>query len=69
MHTHSLSLCLLAWLLSLMMHVCMHGSSTHSQVGGEKEAVEFVKPLFSIMGKNIMHMGPAGAGQNTKMAS
>ena len=38
-------------------------------VGGSAEAVERVTPLFSLMGKNIKHMGGAGAGQHTKMVN
>ncbi len=38
-------------------------------VGGKKEVFERVVPLFQLMGKNIAHMGDAGAGQNTKMAN
>jgi 3-hydroxyisobutyrate dehydrogenase len=38
-------------------------------VGGEKEVVEVVKPLFECMGKTIVHQGPAGAGQHTKMVN
>jgi 3-hydroxyisobutyrate dehydrogenase-like beta-hydroxyacid dehydrogenase len=36
-------------------------------VGGDKGAVEAVRPLFERMGKNINHLGPAGSGQHTKM--
>lgn len=38
-------------------------------VGGEAAAFEDVLPLFEVMGKTITHMGPAGAGQHTKMAN
>ena len=38
-------------------------------VGGEKKAFEEVLPLFQVMGKNISHMGDAGAGQHTKMSN
>lgn len=38
-------------------------------VGGEKEVVERVTPLFQLMGKNIVHMGPSGSGQHTKMVN
>lgn len=36
-------------------------------VGGDKDTVEAVRPLFNCMGKNIKYMGPAGSGQHTKM--
>src|SRR5205823_1435855 len=36
-------------------------------VGGDKEAVEAVRPLFECMGKTVVHQGPPGAGQHTKM--
>ncbi|CAE7743258.1 unnamed protein product [Symbiodinium sp. KB8] len=38
-------------------------------VGGAEEAVAKVMPMFELMGKNINHMGPPGAGQNTKMVN
>ncbi len=38
-------------------------------VGGEAEVVEAVRPLFECMGKSIVHQGPAGAGQHTKMVN
>lgn len=37
--------------------------------GGDQEAVERAMSLFRCMGKSIVHMGPAGAGQHTKMAN
>jgi 3-hydroxyisobutyrate dehydrogenase len=38
-------------------------------VGGPVEAFEAVLPLFQCMGKTIVHQGPAGAGQHTKMVN
>ncbi|HZU35500.1 MAG TPA: NAD(P)-dependent oxidoreductase, partial [Gemmataceae bacterium] len=38
-------------------------------VGGDAEAVEAIRPLFECMGKTIVHQGPAGAGQHTKMVN
>ena len=38
-------------------------------VGGDAEAVEAAKPLFECMGKTIVHQGPPGAGQHTKMVN
>ena len=38
-------------------------------VGGDEAAVQAVMPLFSAMGKNIVHQGGAGAGQHTKMCN
>lgn len=38
-------------------------------VGGDKTVFDRVRPLFEIMGENIAHMGPAGAGQHTKMCN
>jgi 2-hydroxy-3-oxopropionate reductase len=35
-------------------------------VGGQPEVFEQVKPLFEIMGKNIVHIGGHGAGQVAK---
>ncbi len=38
-------------------------------VGGKKEIFDKVLPLFELMGKTISYMGPAGAGQHTKMCN
>lgn len=38
-------------------------------IGGENEVVDALKPLFEVMGKTIVHQGPAGAGQHTKMVN
>jgi 3-hydroxyisobutyrate dehydrogenase len=38
-------------------------------VGGDADAVEAVRPLLECMGKAIVHQGPAGAGQHTKMVN
>jgi 3-hydroxyisobutyrate dehydrogenase len=38
-------------------------------VGGEASVFDRVKPLFELMGKRIIHLGGAGAGQHTKMAN
>ena len=38
-------------------------------IGGDKEVVEAVKPLFETMGKTIVYQGPAGSGQHTKMVN
>jgi 3-hydroxyisobutyrate dehydrogenase len=38
-------------------------------VGGDRHAFDVVLPLFQLMGKNIALMGPAGAGQHTKMCN
>jgi 3-hydroxyisobutyrate dehydrogenase len=38
-------------------------------VGGDAEAVEAVRPLLECMGKTIVHQGPPGAGQHTKMVN
>jgi 3-hydroxyisobutyrate dehydrogenase len=38
-------------------------------VGGDADAVEAVRPLMECMGKTIVHQGPAGAGQHTKMVN
>ncbi|MHB1686513.1 MAG: NAD(P)-dependent oxidoreductase [Ignavibacteriaceae bacterium] len=36
-------------------------------VGGEKDDVEFCKPLFEAMGKKILHIGENGKGTSMKM--
>ena len=38
-------------------------------VGGAAGTVAAVRPLLEIMGKTIIHQGPAGAGQHTKMVN
>ena len=38
-------------------------------VGGDPESFEAALPLFKAMGTNIIHEGPAGAGQHTQMAN
>ncbi len=38
-------------------------------VGGDAEVVEAMRPLLECMGKTIVHQGPAGAGQHTKMVN
>ncbi len=37
--------------------------------GGPESAFSRVKPLFELMGKNIVHQGPAGSGQHSKMCN
>jgi 3-hydroxyisobutyrate dehydrogenase-like beta-hydroxyacid dehydrogenase len=36
-------------------------------VGGEESAIERLQPLFSVMGKKVLHMGPTGHGQSAKL--
>ena len=38
-------------------------------VGGKAAAFERAKPLFTLMGKNITHVGDSGAGQTCKVAN
>ncbi|QJW98292.1 NAD(P)-dependent oxidoreductase [Frigoriglobus tundricola] len=38
-------------------------------IGGDKEVVAAVQPVFEAMGKTIVHQGTAGAGQHTKMVN
>ena len=37
--------------------------------GGDLEAVDAVRPLLEIMGKNIVYQGAAGSGQHAKMCN
>jgi 3-hydroxyisobutyrate dehydrogenase len=37
--------------------------------GGDAAALDAVRPLLECMGKTIVHQGPAGAGQHTKMVN
>ena len=38
-------------------------------IGGDAEVVEAMRPLLECMGKTLVHQGPAGAGQHTKMVN
>jgi 2-hydroxy-3-oxopropionate reductase len=38
-------------------------------IGGKALAVERAMPIFQVLGKNIVHVGDAGAGQVTKAAN
>jgi 3-hydroxyisobutyrate dehydrogenase len=38
-------------------------------IGGDKQTVDAVSPLFECMGKTIVHQGGPGAGQHTKMVN
>jgi 3-hydroxyisobutyrate dehydrogenase len=38
-------------------------------IGGDKEVVDAVTPIFECMGKTIINQGPAGSGQHTKMVN
>jgi len=38
-------------------------------IGGDTDVVEAVKPIFETMAKTIIHQGPAGAGQHTKVVN
>jgi 3-hydroxyisobutyrate dehydrogenase len=38
-------------------------------IGGDKDVVDALQPCWEAMGKTIVHQGPAGAGQHTKMVN
>lgn len=38
-------------------------------VGGEKKAFDRAVPILNVLGKTIVHQGPAGCGQHTKMVN
>jgi len=38
-------------------------------MGGKKETVDAMIPLFEAFGKNMVYQGPAGTGQHTKMCN
>jgi len=44
-------------------------ASLSIMVGGEPAAFAALRPLLEALGKNIVHQGPAGAGQHTKMCN
>jgi 2-hydroxy-3-oxopropionate reductase len=45
------------------------GASLSIMIGGKTSAVERAMPIFNSLGKNIVHVGDAGAGQVTKAAN
>ncbi len=44
-------------------------ASLSIMVGGDKDAVDIVRPLLEILGRTIVYQGRAGAGQHTKMCN
>ncbi len=38
-------------------------------VGGDKAAMERIQPLLQALGENIVHQGPPGSGQHSKMCN
>jgi 2-hydroxy-3-oxopropionate reductase len=44
-------------------------ASLSIMIGGKESAVERAMPVFQALGKNIVHVGEAGAGQVTKAAN
>ncbi|WP_053217450.1 NAD(P)-dependent oxidoreductase [Virgibacillus senegalensis] len=38
-------------------------------VGGSEDTFQELKPILEILGSNIVHQGPAGSGQHTKMSN
>lgn len=45
------------------------GAALSIMIGGKASAVERAMPIFQALGKNIVHVGDAGAGQVTKAAN
>ncbi len=45
------------------------GATISIMIGGKATAVERAMPIFQALGKNIVHVGDAGAGQVTKAAN
>jgi len=45
------------------------GGTLSIMIGGKSSAVEKAMPIFQALGKNIVHVGAAGAGQVTKAAN
>jgi 2-hydroxy-3-oxopropionate reductase len=45
------------------------GATLSIMIGGKPSAVERAMPIFQALGKNIVHVGEAGAGQVTKAAN
>lgn len=38
-------------------------------IGGDSQTVENIMPILQLLGKNIVHQGPAGSGQHAKMCN
>jgi 2-hydroxy-3-oxopropionate reductase len=38
-------------------------------VGGDAEAFEAARPVFEVLGRTVVHVGPSGAGQTVKAAN
>ena len=38
-------------------------------VGGEERALSHAKPIFDVLGKSVVHCGPVGTGQLTKLCN
>lgn len=38
-------------------------------VGGDADAFETARPIFDVVGKTVVHVGPSGAGQTVKAAN
>jgi 3-hydroxyisobutyrate dehydrogenase len=38
-------------------------------VGGDKTVVDALEPIWNAMGKTVVHQGPPGSGQHTKMVN
>jgi 2-hydroxy-3-oxopropionate reductase len=45
------------------------GATLSIMIGGKSSAVDKAMPIFQTLGKNIVHVGAAGAGQVTKAAN
>ena len=45
------------------------GGTLSIMIGGKKEVVDSVLPLFQAFGKNMIYQGKAGSGQHTKMCN
>jgi len=46
-----------------------HAGTLTIMVGGDEEDLQFAMPLFQAIGKNIVHCGPVGNGQLTKLCN
>jgi 3-hydroxyisobutyrate dehydrogenase len=44
-------------------------ASLSIMIGGSEKALERARPLLERLGKQLVHQGPAGAGQHTKMCN
>lgn len=49
--------------------ICARNGALSIMIGGDTQVVDALHPCWEVMGNTIVHQGPAGAGQHTKMVN